>query len=82
MLVGSEDVFLHQKQRDNRDRGESKVKSVGYQGFKSSRFIFFFIWQAIVRGQLFLQKTFFLFSPSQSPDWPGLAENNLTAHRN
>ena len=25
-----------------------------------------FIWQAIVRGQLFLQWTFFLFSPSQA----------------
>ena len=70
MLVGGEDVILHQKQRDNRVRGESKVKRIGYQGFKSNRFIFFFIWQAIVRGQLFLQKTFFLFSPPQSP-WPG-----------
>ena len=42
MLVGSERVILHQKQRDNQDRGESKVKSVGYQGFKSSRFYLFF----------------------------------------
>src|SRR6185369_5004127 len=29
-----------------------------------TRFIFFFIWQAIVRGRLFLQRTFFLLYPS------------------
>jgi hypothetical protein len=63
MLVRDEVLLLHQKQRDNRNRGESKANEIGYQGFKSSRFIFFFIWQAIVRGQLFLQKTFFLFIP-------------------
>jgi hypothetical protein len=27
-------------------------------------FTFFFIWQAIVRGRLFLQRTFFLLPPS------------------
>jgi hypothetical protein len=62
MQARDEGLLLHQKQRDNRNRGESKAKEIGYQGFKSSRFIFFFIWQAIVRGQLFLQKTFFLLS--------------------
>jgi hypothetical protein len=42
MLVGGEDVILHQRQRDNRDRGESKVKRIGYQCFKSNRFYLFF----------------------------------------
>jgi hypothetical protein len=42
MLVRDEDLLLHQKQRDNRDRGESKAKEIGYQGFKSNRFYLFF----------------------------------------
>jgi hypothetical protein len=42
MLVGGECVILHQKQRDNQDRGESNTKRIGYQGFKSSRFYLFF----------------------------------------
>jgi hypothetical protein len=56
--VGGEDVILHQKQRNNQDRGGSKglVIEVSNQ----ADFIFFFIWQAIVRGRLFLQRTFFL----------------------
>jgi hypothetical protein len=64
MLGGGECLILHQKQRDNQDRGERKAKRSVIEVSKQIDFIFFFIWQAIVRGQLFLQKTFFLFSPS------------------
>ena len=64
MLESSESLFLHQKQRDNQDRGKRKVKRRVIEVSNQVDFIFFFIWQAIVRGQLFLQKTFFLFIPS------------------
>jgi hypothetical protein len=63
MPVGRELVFLHQKQRDNQGRRGSKIKVTGCSRFKLSRFYVFFIWQAIVRGRLFLQRTFFLFTP-------------------
>jgi hypothetical protein len=42
MPVGGECLLLHQKQRDNQDRGESKAERIGYQSFKSSRFYLFF----------------------------------------
>jgi hypothetical protein len=69
MLVYGEGVILHQRQRDNQDRGESKAKGQVIEVSNQVDFIFFFIWQAIVRGQLFLQKTFFFLAIPQSAIW-------------
>ena len=57
MQVTLRSVLLHHQQHTSTVAARKKRESWRYIKVD---FTFFFIWQAIVRGQLFLQWTFFL----------------------